>query len=89
MRSSLGAASFQGIIPYSPSVGTLQNQDLNMNFRLIQHSQFDTVGGFARTAREFRVLAEALYGKPTQTETVENKVSSNSTFVVGVDDQSH
>ncbi|KAK4671659.1 hypothetical protein QC764_0097500 [Podospora pseudoanserina] len=53
MRSSLGAASFQGIIPYSP--------------------QFDTVGGFARTAREFRVLAEALYGKPTQIETVENK----------------
>ncbi|KAK4201353.1 putative amidotransferase subunit A [Triangularia verruculosa] len=53
MRSSLGAASFQGIIPYSP--------------------KFDTVGGFARTAREFRVLAEALYGSHTQLQAVESK----------------
>ncbi|KAK3377120.1 putative glutamyl-tRNA amidotransferase subunit A [Lasiosphaeria ovina] len=48
MRSSLGAASFSGIVPYSP--------------------KFDTLGGFARTAGEFKVLAEALYGSPCTTD---------------------
>ncbi|OHE96222.1 glutamyl-tRNA(Gln) amidotransferase [Colletotrichum orchidophilum] len=45
MRSSLGAASFEGVVPYSP--------------------MFDTLGGFARTAEEFSILAKALYGGST------------------------
>ncbi|KAK4183592.1 putative amidotransferase subunit A [Podospora australis] len=48
MRSSLDAASFSGIVPYSP--------------------RFVTIGGFARTASEFKALAEALYG-PGRTTT--------------------
>ncbi|KAK3941866.1 putative amidotransferase subunit A [Diplogelasinospora grovesii] len=41
MRSSLGAASFSGIISYSP--------------------KFDTIGGFARTAKEFKKPTRLLY----------------------------
>ncbi|KAK4179293.1 putative amidotransferase subunit A [Triangularia setosa] len=53
MRLSLGAASFKGIVPYSP--------------------KFDTVGRFSRTAKEFKVLAEALYDSRTGPGSVRTK----------------
>ena len=63
IRSSLGAASFEGIIPYSPQVTA---QYLFFESRLIFKSEFDTVGAFSRDASSFSVISKALYGSKTQ-----------------------
>jgi len=53
---------------------------LTYTFMLV-HRKFDTVGGFARTAKEFKVLANALYGKPgLGSEKLTVKVSSFNTL---------
>lgn len=61
MRPTLGAANTTGVVPYSSYVF----KDIFMNFHLLTYlssSNWDTVGGFARTATEFKSLAQALYG---------------------------
>lgn len=61
MRPTLGAANTTGVVPYSSYV-------LNMYFHesclltYLSFSNWDTVGGFARSAAEFKSLAQALYG---------------------------
>lgn len=68
MRSSTGAASFDGVIPYSPYVEPqLPSQHDQRDTFLTKplYSKFDTIGGFARSAAEFKALARALYGSKT------------------------
>lgn len=52
-----------------------------MNLHLLtysSHSNWDTIGGFARTATEFKTLADALYGT-AETEGKIYEVRSSST----------
>lgn len=61
MRSTLGAANTTGVVPYSSYVfnGCFHESRL---LTCLSCSNWDTVGGFARTAAEFKSLAQALYG---------------------------
>ncbi|KAK0732130.1 amidase signature domain-containing protein [Lasiosphaeris hirsuta] len=50
-------AAAQGVFGMRPSQGATALRGL-----IPYSTKFDTIGGFARTAREFRLLAQALYG---------------------------
>lgn len=61
MRPTLGAANTTGVVPYSSYVFNWCLYESDLLTRL-SSSNWDTVGGFARTAAEFKSLAQALYG---------------------------
>lgn len=61
MRPTLGAANTTGVVPYSSYVFNGFFYESNLLTSLL-YSNWDTVGGFARTAAECKSLAQALYG---------------------------